>query len=51
MLREAPLEENRKQELSSVLHIHFKDWLYGNELSSVSSTSAIFYYTMRHIST
>ncbi|KAJ0051438.1 hypothetical protein Pint_01345 [Pistacia integerrima] len=30
LLREAPLEENRKRELSSALHVYFKDWLYGN---------------------
>ncbi|KAG5379722.1 hypothetical protein IGI04_027564 [Brassica rapa subsp. trilocularis] len=29
-LRETPLEENRKKELSSALHVYFKDWLYGN---------------------
>ncbi|XP_010524365.1 PREDICTED: TBCC domain-containing protein 1-like [Tarenaya hassleriana] len=27
-LRGAPLEENRKRELSSALHLYFKDWLY-----------------------
>ncbi|KAH0928351.1 hypothetical protein HID58_014078 [Brassica napus] len=27
-LRETPLEENRKKELSSALHVYFKDWLY-----------------------
>ncbi|XP_019419597.1 PREDICTED: TBCC domain-containing protein 1-like isoform X1 [Lupinus angustifolius] len=30
LLREAPLEESRKKELSSALHVYFKDWLYGN---------------------
>ena len=30
LLREAPLEENRKRELSCALHLLFKDWLYGN---------------------
>ncbi|MBA0551265.1 hypothetical protein Golob_022159 [Gossypium lobatum] len=33
ILREAPLEENRKRELSCALHVYFKDWLYGNPLS------------------
>ncbi|KAF9679708.1 hypothetical protein SADUNF_Sadunf06G0042600 [Salix dunnii] len=32
LLREAPLEENQKRELSSALHLLFKDWLYGGEL-------------------
>ncbi|XP_019059295.1 PREDICTED: LOW QUALITY PROTEIN: TBCC domain-containing protein 1-like [Tarenaya hassleriana] len=27
-LREAPLKENRKRELSSAIHAYFKDWLY-----------------------
>lgn len=31
MLREAPLEDNRKRELSTALHVYFKDWLYGND--------------------
>ncbi|XP_039000257.1 TBCC domain-containing protein 1-like [Hibiscus syriacus] len=30
ILREAPLEENRKRELSSALHVYFKDWLYAS---------------------
>lgn len=30
LLQEASLEESRKQELSSAIHVHFKDWLYGN---------------------
>lgn len=30
LLREAPLEENRKRELSSALHVFFKDWLYAS---------------------
>ncbi|XP_030457832.2 uncharacterized protein LOC115678575 [Syzygium oleosum] len=30
MLREVPLEENRKRELSSALHVYFKDWLYAS---------------------
>ncbi|TYH88108.1 hypothetical protein ES332_D01G164800v1 [Gossypium tomentosum] len=30
MLREAPLEENWKRELSSALHVYFKDWLYAS---------------------
>ncbi|XP_054808937.1 uncharacterized protein LOC129311020 [Prosopis cineraria] len=30
LLREAPLEENRKRELSSALHVCFKDWLYAS---------------------
>ncbi|RVW30757.1 TBCC domain-containing protein 1 [Vitis vinifera] len=29
ILRETPLEENRKRELSCALHVFFKDWLYG----------------------
>ncbi|KAH7578472.1 hypothetical protein JRO89_XS01G0386000 [Xanthoceras sorbifolium] len=28
LLREAPLEDNRKRELSTALHVYFKDWLY-----------------------
>ncbi|XP_073261334.1 uncharacterized protein [Populus alba] len=28
LLREVPLEENQKRELSSALHLLFKDWLY-----------------------
>ncbi|KAG2686976.1 hypothetical protein I3760_09G031900 [Carya illinoinensis] len=35
LLREAPLEENRKRELSSALHVYFKDWLYGNDFSFI----------------
>lgn len=30
MLREAALEDNKKRELSSAIHIHFKDWLYAS---------------------
>ncbi|XP_044502988.1 TBCC domain-containing protein 1-like isoform X1 [Mangifera indica] len=30
LLREVPLEENRKRELSSALHVYFKDWLYAS---------------------
>ncbi|XP_015871035.1 uncharacterized protein LOC107408147 isoform X1 [Ziziphus jujuba] len=30
LLKEAPLEENRKRELSSALHVYFKDWLYAS---------------------
>ncbi|CAN1278220.1 TBCC domain-containing protein 1, partial [Linum perenne] len=30
LLRETPLEESRKRELSCALHMLFKDWLYGN---------------------
>lgn len=30
MLREAPLEDSKKKELSSALHVYFKDWLYCN---------------------
>lgn len=30
MLREAPLEDGRKKELSNALHVYFKDWLYCN---------------------
>ncbi|XP_010427682.1 PREDICTED: TBCC domain-containing protein 1 [Camelina sativa] len=29
-LKEAPLEENRKREVSSALHVYFKDWLYAS---------------------
>ncbi|VVB06090.1 unnamed protein product [Arabis nemorensis] len=29
-LKETPLEENRKKELSSALHVYFKDWLYAS---------------------
>lgn len=35
LLREAPLEENRKRELSSAIHVYFKDWLYGNDFSFI----------------
>ncbi|MBA0824039.1 hypothetical protein Goarm_020726 [Gossypium armourianum] len=38
ILREAPLEENRKRELSCALHVYFKDWLYGNPLSLLPVT-------------
>ncbi|TKY62558.1 TBCC domain-containing protein 1 [Spatholobus suberectus] len=30
LLREAPLEESRRRELSSALHVYFKDWLYAS---------------------
>ncbi|KAL5795439.1 hypothetical protein ACOSQ2_000259 [Xanthoceras sorbifolium] len=30
LLREAPLEDNRKRELSTALHVYFKDWLYAS---------------------
>ncbi|WJZ93900.1 hypothetical protein VitviT2T_012800 [Vitis vinifera] len=30
ILRETPLEENRKRELSCALHVFFKDWLYAS---------------------
>ncbi|KAJ9181148.1 hypothetical protein P3X46_009308 [Hevea brasiliensis] len=30
LLREAPLEENRKREISCALHLLFKDWLYAS---------------------
>ncbi|XP_014495733.1 TBCC domain-containing protein 1 [Vigna radiata var. radiata] len=30
LLREAPLEESRKRELSSALHVYFRDWLYAS---------------------
>ncbi|KAK9026610.1 hypothetical protein V6N11_039445 [Hibiscus sabdariffa] len=30
ILREAPLEENRKREVSCALHVYFKDWLYAS---------------------
>uniref|UniRef100_A0A2P2MPK5 TBCC domain-containing protein 1 n=3 Tax=Rhizophora mucronata TaxID=61149 RepID=A0A2P2MPK5_RHIMU len=30
LLREAPIEENRKRELSCALHLLFKDWLYAS---------------------
>ncbi|XP_071724363.1 uncharacterized protein [Rutidosis leptorrhynchoides] len=30
MLREVPIEESRKKELSSALHLYFKDWLYAS---------------------
>ncbi|CAA6672317.1 unnamed protein product [Spirodela intermedia] len=29
-MRNAQLEEKRKRELASALHIHFKDWLYAS---------------------
>ena len=35
ILREAPLEENRKRELSCALHVYFKDWLYGKSIISI----------------
>jgi len=35
LIREASLEESRKRELSSALHVYFKDWLYGNRLSFI----------------
>ncbi|KAE9466014.1 hypothetical protein C3L33_02078, partial [Rhododendron williamsianum] len=30
ILRETQLEESRKRDLSSALHVYFKDWLYGS---------------------
>ncbi|KAG8503394.1 hypothetical protein CXB51_001319 [Gossypium anomalum] len=42
MLREAPLEENRKRELSSALHVYFKDWLYGKSIISIFIVKFIF---------
>ncbi|KAL5545501.1 hypothetical protein UlMin_005188 [Ulmus minor] len=30
LLKEAPLEESRKRELSCALHVYFKDWLYAS---------------------
>ncbi|XP_061358639.1 uncharacterized protein LOC133302834 [Gastrolobium bilobum] len=30
LLQEASLEESRKRELSSALHVFFKDWLYAS---------------------
>ncbi|KAI3679693.1 hypothetical protein L2E82_51093 [Cichorium intybus] len=30
ILKEAPLEDSRKKELSSALHVYFKDWLYAS---------------------
>ncbi|KAB2066081.1 hypothetical protein ES319_A09G134700v1 [Gossypium barbadense] len=30
ILREAPLEENLKRELSCALHVYFRDWLYAS---------------------
>lgn len=30
LLREAPLEESRKRELTCALHVYFKDWLYAS---------------------
>ncbi|KAJ0715478.1 putative TBCC domain-containing protein [Helianthus annuus] len=30
ILREAPLEDSKKKELSSALHVYFKDWLYAS---------------------
>ena len=35
-LSETPLEENRKKELSSALHVYFKDWLYGRNFQNQS---------------
>ncbi|KAK9290641.1 hypothetical protein L1049_008814 [Liquidambar formosana] len=35
ILREAPLEETRKRDLSCALHVYFKDWLYGNNPSVI----------------
>jgi hypothetical protein len=34
MIRELQLDENRKRELATALHVQFKDWLYGNALTS-----------------
>lgn len=28
LIKEAPLDENRKREVSSALHVYFRDWLY-----------------------
>ncbi|KAI7729455.1 hypothetical protein M8C21_020362 [Ambrosia artemisiifolia] len=30
ILKEAPLEDSRKKELSTALHVYFKDWLYAS---------------------
>jgi len=45
-MHEASLEESRKRELSSVLHVYFKDWLYGNfhSLAFVSYTHSVFFF-------
>ena len=29
-LRDVQLDANRKRDLAMALHVHFKDWLYGN---------------------
>uniref|UniRef100_A0A803LFW4 TBCC domain-containing protein 1 n=1 Tax=Chenopodium quinoa TaxID=63459 RepID=A0A803LFW4_CHEQI len=34
VLQETPLDESKKRELSSALHVLFKDWLYGKGLTS-----------------
>lgn len=50
MLREVPLEENRKRELSSALHVFFKDWLYGNASDGKLSIWCYMQLNMRCIS-
>ncbi|KAK9187955.1 hypothetical protein WN944_019354 [Citrus x changshan-huyou] len=42
LIKEAPLDDSRKREVSSALHVYFRDWLYGNlhiQLSEFSHLS------------
>ncbi|WVZ06480.1 hypothetical protein V8G54_019826 [Vigna mungo] len=36
LIREASLEESRKRELSSALHVYFKDWLYDSAMRQLA---------------
>ncbi|KAF3578613.1 hypothetical protein DY000_02028518 [Brassica cretica] len=44
-LRETPLEDNRKRELTTAFHMHFKDWLYGIFIESITF---YFIYSVGH---
>ncbi|XP_047314838.1 TBCC domain-containing protein 1-like [Impatiens glandulifera] len=54
MLKETQLEESRKRELLSALHVYFKDWLYGKYYRVLHYTKqrslALFYLVLKSVS-